>query len=188
MSRKVHGPRTTLATVWLAIAFALLTGALASFYFSTRNDSLSAYQSAPTCASLDDAAAGKNCRFSTAAIVTQVTGDANQMEVYFNIPGPYGPYYRATLPGAAVPNSSISAGSQVQVEVWGYRVTKLGGVATADNPQNDPRPGTFFLIGLLLGPLGLIAVVAARRTWRDDQSRPSAGTMNPVATSDLLWR
>jgi hypothetical protein len=187
MSRKVRGPRT-LATVWLAIAFALLTAAMVSLYFSTQNYSLSAYERAPHCASLDDAAAGRNCRFDTAAIVTQVTGDANQMEVYFKVPGTYSPYYRATLPSGAVPSSSIGAGSEVQVEIWGYRVTRLGGVATADNPQNDPRPGTFRLIGLLLVPLGLIAVVAARRTWREDQRRPPAETMNPVATSDLLWR
>ena len=187
MSHKAHGPGTQ-AAVWLAIAFALLTGAVGSFYFSTRNDSLSAYESAPTCASLDDAAAGTNCRFSTTAIVTQVTADTNRMDVYFNVPGSYTPGYWTTLQSGAAPDSSMRAGDKVQVEFWGYRVTRLGGVATADNPQNDPRPGTYLLIGLLLAPLGLIALVAARRTWRAGQSRPPGGTMNPVATSDLLWR
>lgn len=186
MPRKAHGPGTQ-AAVWLAITLILLAGAVASFYFSLQNYALSAYESAPSCASLGEAEAGKNCRFSTVAIVTQVTGATNQMEVYFDIPAPYSPYYRATLSSDAVLGSSIGAGSQVQVEVWGYRVTRVAGLATTDNPQNDPRPGTFLVIGVLLIPLGLIAAVAALRTWRDGQSRPPSGTMNPVATSDLLW-
>jgi hypothetical protein len=176
------------AVIWLAIGLALLGAGVAAIYFSTRNDLLTSYRDAPACTALDDALAGKDCRYTATATVTEISGDPGGSAVFFDLPGSYSPFYWAVLPRGTRTDSSLSVGSQVQVELWRYRVTRLAGEATAANPENDPRPGNLLAIGGLLSLLGLAAGIAAGRAWRVDHSQPArVGEMNPVATSDALW-
>jgi len=178
--------------VSLAIGLGLLVGAIAALYFSTQNDLLTSYKAAPPCAALADAAAGEDCRYTAAATVTELVGDENGPYVYLRVQGPYTPFFEAHLAGE-VQSDLLVPGSLVQVELWRLRVTKFDGANTADNPANDPRPGTLLVIGLLVLPLGLGAtgwgIVAARRQARAAQGQETATpSMSPVAFSDVFWR
>jgi hypothetical protein len=178
--------------VSLAIGLGLLMGAIAALYFSTQNDLLTSYKAAPYCPALADAAAGKDCRYSAAATVTQLAGDGGGTSVYFSVLGPYTPLFEARLP-PDIQTDALVPGSQVQVELWRLRVTKFNGANTADNPANDPRPGTLLVIGLLVLPLGLGAtgwgIVAAGRRARAAHGQETATpSMSPVAFSDVFWR
>jgi hypothetical protein len=180
------------AVVPLAIGLALLAGGVVTLYSSTRNDLLNSYNSAPTCAAPADALAGKYCRYTGTATVTDITPDGRYVGIYLEVLGPYGPF-SARFPPDTHTTSSISVGSQLQVELWQFRVTKLAGAATADNPVNDPRSGDLLVIGLLITALGLgasiWAIVIARNPDRGARSRLTiAATMSPIATSDALWR
>lgn len=196
MAEVVH-PRSTFgaraqAVVGLAIGLGLLAGAGAALYFSTQNDLLKSYNAAPGCASLADAAAGKDCRYTATATVTQLGGDDHGTSVYLDVQGPYSPFFVARLT-REVQVDTLVPGSQAQVELWRFRVTKFDGAITSDNPASDPRPGTLLVIGLLLLPLGLGAtgwgLVAAVRQLRAAPGEGTATpTMSPVAMSDVLWR
>jgi hypothetical protein len=173
--------------IWLAFGLALLAGAGAAMFFSRDNTQLRAYNSAPLCASVADAMDGKDCRYTTTAPVTQLVGDQAGTDIYFHLPGTYGPDYQARLPNAVQLDPSIRVGSQVQVELWMYHVTKFANLITADNPANDPRPGYLQEIAALLALLGVGAAVMARHVWRDDRDQVSmAAAMTPVAASDLM--
>ena len=168
---------------WLAVGVALLTGAGAAIYSSRDDTQLRSYTAAPPCASLDDALAGKDCRYTTTARVTDSMGDGGGTDLDFEIPGTAGPSYMARVPS----DTSIAVGSQVQVEFWMMRVTKVGNTTTADNPANDPRSDYLLEIGLLLAFLGIGALFMARRMWRDDHDQTSMNaTLTPVAASDLM--
>jgi hypothetical protein len=119
-----------------------------------------------------------------AATITDSGRDTAGTELYFQIPGtPPLPGYRAVVPG----DTSITVGSQVQVEFWGMRLTKVGNTITADNPASDPRAGNLLEIGVLLALLGIGALLMARRSWRDDRDQASTSDgLRPIATSDLL--
>ena len=189
VARCVRAP----AVIPLSIGLALLVFGVAALYFSTRNDLLNSYNSAPICADFADAVAGKNCRYTGQATVTNVSPDSGGAFIDFAVPGSIQPVFRARLPLGAQPNSSISLGSQVLVEFWRFRVTRLAGAATADNPVNDPGPGDLLTIGLLITALGLGASIWAIAIARDaDRGARSqltiAATMSPIATSDALWR
>jgi MYXO-CTERM domain-containing protein len=169
--------------VWLALGVALLTAAGVAIYASRDDSRLRAYAVAPACASLDEALAGNDCRFTTTAIVTDIIGDGGGTDLDLEIPGTFGPGYTARIPG----QTSITNRSQVQVEFWMQRVTKVGNTTTADNPASDPRSDYLLEIGLLLALLALGALFMARRLWRDDESQPSMNAaLTPVAASDLM--
>lgn len=192
LSRMARGARAR-ALIPLAIGLALLAAGVAALYLSTRNDLLNSYNSAPTCVAFADAVAGQNCRYTGTATVTAIEPDGGGVSVYFDVPGPHSGFFWARLPLDAQTASSISVGSPVSVEFWRFHVTRLGGAATADNPVNDPRPGDFLAIGLLITALGLgasiWAIVIARDADRGARSRLTiAATMSPIATSDALWR
>jgi hypothetical protein len=177
------GPRVRAqGVIVLAFGVALLAGAAAATYVSRDDSQLRAYNSAPSCASLDDAIAGKACRYTTTAFVTGSGGGNNaNADVYFRLSGTY---FDATVPNADV---SIAVGSQVPVEIWAGRVTKIAKLTTTANPVNDPRPGTLREIAALLAMLGMGSLLMARRLWRDDRGWPSmAAAMTPVAASDLM--
>src|SRR5689334_13750274 len=84
---------------WLIIALALLAGAGVATYSSRDDARLRSYASAPPCASLDDALAGKFCRYTTTATVTDIVGDTSGTDVYFEVPGASVPSYDARVPG-----------------------------------------------------------------------------------------
>jgi hypothetical protein len=170
----------SLRIVGLVVGVLLLAAGAAAIYYSTRNYALDAYNSAPNCASLDDAAAGKDCRFMETATITSGTGTS---DIYFAFPGPYVPYGHARLPDGVIVKHI--EGDRVAVEVWGYRVTKIAGVATADNPANDSRLADLRATGVVLAVIGFGAIVLALLPWRRDT--PSAG-ISPIAVSDALWR
>jgi hypothetical protein len=174
-----------LVFVWFGIGIALLAGSALAFYSSTKNDAVVAYNSAPACATFDDAVAGKSCIYTITAQVTQVGGDTSTTEIDFQIPGQSIPYYQAKLPGTA---TSLRPGDQVQVEFWGLKVTRLDGAPTTNNPASDTPPRTLQVIGALLLLLAVGAtgagIVAARRR----QGHAASPTMSPVAMSDVLWR
>jgi hypothetical protein len=181
------------AVTSLAIGLGLLAAGVAALYFSTRNELLTSYKSAPTCTAFEDAMAGKDCRYTGTGTVTDISPESAGVSVYFDAPGPYSPFFRARLPLETQPNSSISVGSQVPIEFWRFRVTKFAGAATADNPVNDPRPRDLLEIGLLITALGLGASIWAIVTARDadlgaGSQLTMAATMSPIATSDALWR
>lgn len=176
-----------MTLVWLAIGLALLAGSAVALYFSTRNDALAAYSSAPACATLADAVAGNDCRYTLTAQITQLGGYGDTTDVYFDVPGQYVPFWMGTVPGTG---TSLIAGAQIQVEVWRLKVTRIEGAPTTDNPALDTRPRTLQVIGGLLLILGLGATagaifVARRRARVAPGGEPS---MNPVAMSDVLWR
>jgi hypothetical protein len=173
------------AAIMLAIGLALLGGAAAAIFSSQSDPLINSYNSAPTCASLADAAAGKNCRFTSTATVTQIQGNGETVSVYFSLPGPPTGFWVAIL---VQPDSSISEGSTVPVEVWGsgMRVTKLGDTNTVDNPTSDPTFGRLLQIGLLLAVFGVIAVVWAVVRTRNS-GEPAAPSLNPIATSDAIF-
>jgi hypothetical protein len=178
--------------VRLAAGLGLLTGAIVALYFSTQNALLTSYNAAPTCPALADAAAGRDCRYTTTATVTEVFGDDHGTSVDFDLQGSYSPFPAARLP-RDVQTDTLVPGSQVQVELWRHRVTKFDGARTADNPALDPRPGNLLVIGLLLLPLGVGAtvwgIVHALHQVRGGQGQATASpTMSPVAFSDVLWR
>jgi hypothetical protein len=173
--------------VSLAIGLGLLIGAIAALYFSTQNDLLTSYKAAPECPALADAAAGKDCRYTAAATVTQLDGVEGGTLVYFSVKGAYTPFFGARLPREAQTDALVP-GSQVQVELWRLRVTKFDGANTADNPANDPRPGTLLVIGLLVLPLGLGVTGWAIVSARHHDRATAMPTMSPVAMSDVLWR
>jgi hypothetical protein len=155
----------------------------AAIYSSRDDTQLRSYNAAPLCASLDDALAGKDCRYTVAATITDSAGDGTGTDLFFDIPGASGGSYWARVPG----NTSLTVGSQVQLEFWMMRVTKVGNTITVDNPAGDPRSGNLLEIGLLLALLGIGALLMARRSWRDDRNQPSTGAaLRPIATSDLL--
>jgi hypothetical protein len=167
---------------WLAVGVALLTGAGAAIYSSRDDSRLRAYTAASPCASLDDALAGKDCRYTTTARVTASVREWGGTRLYLEDLGTFSPY-DALVPG----DTSIAVGGQLQVEFWMVRVTKVGNTTTADNPANDPRPVYLLEIGLLLTLLGIGALFMARRMWRDDDGQPSmSATLTPVAASDLM--
>src|SRR5689334_2016841 len=110
-------PRSLSARVlvWLVLGPALLAASATALYFSSRNDALTAYNSAPACSTFADAVAGKDCRYTTTATVSMVIGLENAVEVYFDVPGRYSPFFTARLP---VSETSLTEGDQVQVELW----------------------------------------------------------------------
>ena len=178
-------PAIALVFVWFGIGFALLAGSVVALYSSTKNDALGAYNSAPACATLDDAVAGKSCRYTFTAQVTDLGGDGQSTDVFFDIPGQYTPFWKGTLPDA---NPSVVVGSEVQVEVWQLKVTRIEGAATTDNPASDTRPRTLQVIGALLLVLGVGATAPAIVGARRRQGYAASPTMSPVAMSDVLWR
>src|SRR5690349_21531930 len=135
--------------VWLAVGVVLVAGAGAAIYSSRDDTQLRAYTAAPPCASLDDALAGKDCRYTVAATITDSGRDTAGTELFFTIRGTSDPAYFAVVPG----DTSITVGNQVQVEFWRMRVTKVGNTITADNPASDPRAGNLLEIGVLLALL-----------------------------------
>ena len=171
--------------VGLIVGPGLLAASLAALYFSTRNDDLTAYRAAPPCASFEDAVAGKDCRYTMTATVSEVVADNTVDSIYFDVPRHYSPFFVARVAAGDVP---VGAGDQAQVEVWRLKVTKIDGIATHDNPATDPRVTNLRIIGLLLLPLAVAAiggsVVAARRPT----ATAGSPTMSPVAMSDVLWR
>ena len=176
--------------VWLGLGLGLLAASIATLYFGSHNERLTAYASAPACSTFADVVAGTNCRYTTTGRVTQISGDGTITEVDLYVPGQeYRPFFFARLRAS---DTSLGEGDQVQVEFWQKHVTKLDGAITADHPANDTQPGILLAIGFLLLPLGLGAagwgLVRARRGMRGQlgQSAPSP-SMNPVPTSDVLW-
>ena len=187
MSRVARGARAQ-ALIWLAIGLALLIAGVAAIYSSTGNDLLTAYGSAPACSSFNDANAGKDCRYAGTAMVTNMSRDGGETDIFFEFPAWHTPFFEARLSATAQPTAAIHVGSQVQFELWRYRVTRLAGVDTLDNPAEGSSQGILHAIGLLLLVLSASAMFVARRTWRTDQDAPSGPTMSPVATNDALWR
>lgn len=185
MSALARGTRFQ-TVVLTAIGVALLSAAVAAIFASSRNDLLDSYNSAPTCAGLSDAVVGKDCRYTTTATVNGIFGDPGGVWVDFDIPGTYTPFSSAMLPNREPP-SSLSVGSQVQVEIWRLRVTRIADATTAANPVNDTRPGDLLEIGLLLIPLSLAALVWAALIIQRGRGAEGEPTMSPVAISDALW-
>jgi hypothetical protein len=185
MSHQARGARVQ-AVLMAAISLALLGGAATAIYFSRSDPLVSSYNSAPACATLADAEAGQNCRFTATATVTEIDGTGDGVSVYFQLPGSFAGYSRAGLPAGVQPDSSIGVGSTVRVEVWGLHVTKLGDVNTVDNPASDPTFAHLLQIGLLLALFGVIAVVWAVLRTRS-ASEPAAPSLNPIATSDAIF-
>lgn len=184
--RKARGA-VALTLVWLVIGGGLLAASTVALYNSTRNDLLTAYNAAPACATFADAAAGKDCRFTTTGVVVELGGDSET--TYVDVLA-YGQPFEARLP---VQDTSPYVGEGIQVEFWQLKVTRLGGVLTVDHPANDIRPRTLLVIGLFLLPLGLGAatwgVVRARRQMREGPGETATGPgMAPLAASDVLWR
>ena len=168
-------------------------GSASALYLSTRNDALTAYNSTPACVSVEDAVAGKDCRYTGTATVSAITPDVDGTNAYVDVSGVYIPSLRARVGSGFTQVPSLSVGDQVTVEVWRSRVTRLAGAATLDNPVNDPTPDTSRVIGFLLAPLGLGAIVGAVVTGRKSSrsNRDGAGpqpSLAPVGVSDALWR
>lgn len=172
----------------MAISLGLVAGSAAALYFSSRNDLLTAYNSSPACATFADAMAGGDCRYTASGMVTQVIDENGSVEVELYVPGLYA-FSAAKLP---MNDKPLTQGDPVEVEFWDMKVTRLDGMATADNPANDPRSGTLLVIGLLVLPLGLGAtawgIVAARRHMRGTTESMLTPGMGPLAGSDVLWR
>lgn len=179
--------RLSLRAVGLVITLLVAGAGCGAIVFSTRNDALAAYRAAPACASLDQAEAGKACRITETATITLVAFDGvtSETDVYFAFPGPYIPPSPARLPTGTIVTWTVAVGEQVPVEVWGYRVTKIAGVPTVDNPANDPGPTNLRITGVLLVVLGgaaALALIFLRRL------STSSSNLAPVAISDVLWR
>ena len=174
-----------LMLVWFGIALALLAGAVVALYPSIKNDGLVAYNSAPACTTLDDAVAGKSCRYTFTAQVTDLGGDGRSTDVFFDVPGQDIPFWKATLPDT---NPAVVVGSQVQVEVWQLKVTRIEGAPTTDNPATDSRLATLQVIGAILLVLGVGATAAGIVAARRRHGNAASPTMSPVAMSDVLWR
>lgn len=183
LSKRTFRPAAQ-TVVWLFLGLGLLAGSAAALYFSGGNDLQAAYDSAPTCATFADAEAGKNCRYTATATVTNVVMGSGGVEVYFQVPGSYFPRFSATLR-----DTSLRDGDQVQVEFWQLKVTRMAGAITVDNPANYTLPGVLRAIGLLLLPLGVCAAAWGVVKMRKIGGRggPAPG-MGPVAMSDVLWR
>jgi hypothetical protein len=171
--------------VGLVISIPAVSAGCAAIYLSTFNSALNAYNSAPRCASLGEAEAGKDCRISEPATITQVRRDGDTADIYFGLPGPYIPSSPARLPAGVVVSGTVAVGAEVPIEVWGYRVTKIAGVTTADNPENDPRPVNLRITGALLAVLGCATALALMMWRRFPASSPD---MSPIAVSDAIWR
>lgn len=173
--------------VGLVITLLVAGAGCVAIFFSTRNDALAAYNAAPACASLGEAEAGKGCRITETATITLVAWDGvmSETDIYFAFPGPYIPPSPARLPAGILVTRTVAVGAQVPVEVWGYRVTKIAGVTTEDNPANDPRPGNLRITGVLLAVLGCAAALALMLLRR---LSTSSSSMAPIAMSDVLWR
>lgn len=177
----------SLRMIGLAISILAVGGGCAGIYLSTRNDALAAYNAAPACASLGEAETGKNCRITETATITLVTwdGDKSETDVYFAFPGPYLPPSPARLSAGIGAAPTFATGAQVPVEVWGYRVTRIAGVTTVDNPANDPQLANLRITGVFLAVVGCIAAIALIFLRR---LSTSSSSMTPIAVSDAIWR
>jgi hypothetical protein len=186
--RQTGTPVRAVGVIWLVIGIVLLIGAAAALYFSRDDSQLRAYSSAPACASVDEAIAGKDCRYTAMATVTGINGDGSSTYVSFDLVGEsYTPFGDAAVPRSVQPDVEIPIGSQVQVVIWRQQVTRIANLTTAANPVNDPRQGNLGAIGLLLLLLGAGALLMARRMWRDDSGQLStAAALKPVAAIDLM--
>jgi hypothetical protein len=175
----------SLRIVGLALGILTVVAGCAAIYLSTRNDALAAYNSAAACASLADAEAGRECRITEpATIISLVASDSNTTDIYFAFAGRYTPSSPATLPDGITVSQNLTVGTQVPVEVWGTRVTRIAGIATMDNPVNDPAPGALRIIGFLLVVTGF-AVPLTPRLW---DRLPKSSPGNAIAVADALWR
>ena len=174
----------SLRLVGLALGILTVGAGCTVIYLSTRNDALAAYNSAPACASLGEVEAGRQCRITAPATITLVTFDSSTTDVYFSFAGQYTPSSPAMLSDGIVVSQNLDVGTQVPVEVWGDRVTRIAGTATADNPVNDPLPESLRIIGVLLVVIGF-AIPLTPKLW-DRLPKSSPGTA--IAIADALWR
>lgn len=179
--------RLPLKIVGVVITLLVAGAGGVAIFLSTRNDALAAYNAAPACASLDEAETGKDCRITETATVRLVAWDnvASETDIYFAFPGPYIPPSPARLPSGAVVTRTLAIDDQVPVEVWGYRVTKIADMTTADNPANDPRPANLRITGVLMVVLGCAAALALMLLRR---LSTSSSSLAPIAMGDVLWR
>ena len=160
---------------------------------STPSADAKAYESAPTCAGIVEAQAGKACRYTATATVTAISGSPDLTYVSFELPA-YGPFLTAAMPPNAGTDSgwSLVVGGPAQVELWRARVTRVDGAPTNDNPESDPRPGTMRSIAFLLAALGLgfiawaLLRARARRNGREGGIGVQVG-LGPIAVGDGLW-
>ena len=177
----------------MVIGFALMAGAGVALFASTSSAAIVAYESAPTCAGIAEAQAGKACRYTATATVTAISGTPDVTYVSFELPA-YGPFLMAEMPPNTGTDSgwSLVVGGPAQVELRGARVTRVDGAPTSDNPERDPRPGTMRSIAFLLAALGLgfiawaLLRARARRNGRDGGTGIQMG-LGPVAVGDGLW-
>ena len=162
---------------------------------ATPSAAAKAYESAPACATIADAQAGKACRYTTAATVTAINRSTNATYVNLELPA-YGPFLSAEMPpnpaDGSRTNWDVVVGGPAQVELWKNQVTRLDGAPTVANPENDSFQGTMRSLAFLLAALGLgfiaWALLRARARRRDNQG--GTGTragLGPIAVADGLW-
>lgn len=177
----------------MVIGLFLMAGAGAALLASTPSGAAREYETAPACAGLAAAQAGKSCRYTTTATVTGIIGTPDVTYVSFELPA-YGPFLTAEMQSEADTGTSwdLVVGGQAQVELWISHVTRVDGMPTVDNPELDSRAGTMRSIAFLLAGLGLGFIAwaslraRARRNGREDGTGITVG-LGPIAVGDGLW-
>ena len=175
--------------IFLVIGAGLvILGAAAGYAAFSDHQLQSSYQSAPSCARLEDALAGNDCRYTGKATVASISDEVGTVGVYF---AEADTTLIATFPGMS--ETVLQTPDDMQVELWSRHVTRVEDAITTDNPESIPV-GILAWMGAILSGLGIgvllwVLLVVRRRGVRPEDGPASpVGVMNPVAASDMLWR
>jgi len=170
------------AVVSLFVGAVLLAGGVVSLYAAIPNArNVIAYDSAPPCASVSQAVAAADCRFSGVANVTFVDYDNSARLV---LPGGSGRVFVGRPPIDA--SVFFQSGQTVPVELWRGVVTQMAGIQTRDNPELTDNWSTMSGLGVLLTLIGVGLLVWGVRKWRRPEEADGQ-TMAPLAVSDALF-
>ena len=156
----------------LAIAIGLAVVTLGFFFldlYLNNSRDIAAYDSASTCASINDAVDGRSCRYEGQARVLGTSRPVRlQVQVAFDsLPGRT---FTASFVVANEPDTTaLKVGGTVAAELWNGKVTRLAGKTSDDDPGLDTTT-PFLITAWISVVLGLIVIVLgallARVAWR----------------------
>ena len=147
---------------------ALVASAAAFILYFQFKANVSAYESAPKCASPVDAVTTA-CRYSGSA---QILGSSrtDQLRVTLRFVSLPARTFTARFPTHGEPSSSaLATGTTTDGELWAGKVSRLAGKPTSDSPEStSPESVLPFGWGLLVGALLIfgLSVPLARSNWR----------------------
>lgn len=181
MSRMVRGwsvQRVAAAAIGFALLIAGVAGANSAFGVLQLQR---AYDSAPRCAALADALAGKPCRYiDTAGIVGQ---QSNMKVLLLDAPG-----WTFTVTFTRTPEAGPPVDQSVPVELWSGRVTLVDGLKSDANPDVGGPAWEWLALAVLVTAIGAAMLAWSIRRREAGVPAPDLGVMNPLATAGLIYR